>query len=180
MRQRLALAGGAAQGSGAADPRRAGQRSRPGRHAQRARLLRRLAAEGRTVFVSSHMLSEIQQTCDRVAILNRGRCVTPGHRRRGERVGGPRDGDARDGRRSTRCARRARPSRHPGGAPRRPSRVVVAAFRGGTDQSDARRAGPLGDRPASRGAQPRGSVPRADGTAQTATTVPRVLEEVDA
>ena len=41
-------------------------------------LLRRLAAEGRTVFVSSHLLAEIQQTCDRVAILNRGRCVTHG------------------------------------------------------------------------------------------------------
>ena len=41
-------------------------------------LLRRLAGEGRTVFVSSHLLAEIQQTCDRVAILNRGRCVTQG------------------------------------------------------------------------------------------------------
>ena len=41
-------------------------------------LLRRLGAEGRTVFVSSHILSEIQQTCDRVAILSRGRCVRSG------------------------------------------------------------------------------------------------------
>jgi ABC-2 type transport system ATP-binding protein len=41
-------------------------------------LLRKLAAEGRTVFVSSHLLSEIQQTCDRVAILSHGRCVTQG------------------------------------------------------------------------------------------------------
>ncbi len=41
-------------------------------------LLRRLGEEGRTVFVSSHQLSEIQQTCDRVAILNRGHCVTHG------------------------------------------------------------------------------------------------------
>ena len=41
-------------------------------------LLRQLAAEGRTVFVSSHILSEIEQTCDRVAILNRGRCVAQG------------------------------------------------------------------------------------------------------
>ena len=41
-------------------------------------LLRRLAGEGRTVFVSSHLLSEIQLTCDRVAILHRGRCVTQG------------------------------------------------------------------------------------------------------
>ena len=41
-------------------------------------LVRRLGAEGRTVFVSSHILSEVQQTCDRVAILARGRCVTEG------------------------------------------------------------------------------------------------------
>ena len=41
-------------------------------------LLRSLADEGRTVFVSSHILSEVQQTCDRVAILSRGRCVTSG------------------------------------------------------------------------------------------------------
>lgn len=41
-------------------------------------LLRGLAREGRTVFVSSHLLAEIQQTCDRVAILNRGRCITQG------------------------------------------------------------------------------------------------------
>lgn len=41
-------------------------------------LVRRLAGEGRTVFVSSHLLSEIQQTCDRVAILSRGRCVIQG------------------------------------------------------------------------------------------------------
>jgi ABC-2 type transport system ATP-binding protein len=41
-------------------------------------LLRRLGGEGRTVFVSSHILSEIQQTADRVAILARGRLVKAG------------------------------------------------------------------------------------------------------
>jgi ABC-2 type transport system ATP-binding protein len=41
-------------------------------------LLRQLADEGRTVFVSSHQLAEIEQTCDRVAILSRGRLVTDG------------------------------------------------------------------------------------------------------
>ncbi len=41
-------------------------------------LLRSLADEGRTVFVSSHILNEVQQTCDRVAILSRGRLVTAG------------------------------------------------------------------------------------------------------
>jgi len=41
-------------------------------------LLRRLGAEGRTVFVSSHQLAEVQQMCDRVAILSQGRCVATG------------------------------------------------------------------------------------------------------
>ena len=41
-------------------------------------LLRGLGAEGRTVFVSSHLLSEVQQTCDRVAVLARGTCVAAG------------------------------------------------------------------------------------------------------
>ena len=41
-------------------------------------LLRGLGAEGRTVFVSSHLLSEVRQTCDQVAILARGRCVAAG------------------------------------------------------------------------------------------------------
>jgi ABC-2 type transport system ATP-binding protein len=41
-------------------------------------LLRSLGADGRTVFVSSHLLSEVQQTCDRVAVLARGRCVAAG------------------------------------------------------------------------------------------------------
>jgi ABC-2 type transport system ATP-binding protein len=41
-------------------------------------LMRRLGAEGRTVFVSSHILSEVQQTADRVAILAKGRTVAIG------------------------------------------------------------------------------------------------------
>src|SRR5689334_2340061 len=38
-------------------------------------LLRHLAAEGKTVFLSSHLLSEVRQICTRVAIINRGRLV---------------------------------------------------------------------------------------------------------
>lgn len=41
-------------------------------------LIRSLGAEGRTVFVSSHLLGEVQQMCDRVAILACGRLVTQG------------------------------------------------------------------------------------------------------
>ena len=42
------------------------------------RLLRDLAAEGRTVLISSHLLSEVQQLVDDVVIINRGRCVRQG------------------------------------------------------------------------------------------------------
>jgi ABC-2 type transport system ATP-binding protein len=38
-------------------------------------LLRRLAGQGKTVFISSHVLSEVQQICTRVAIINHGRLV---------------------------------------------------------------------------------------------------------
>ena len=41
-------------------------------------LVRALGAEGRTVFVSSHILSEIQHTADQVAILAKGRLVKAG------------------------------------------------------------------------------------------------------
>jgi ABC-2 type transport system ATP-binding protein len=41
-------------------------------------LVRKLGKEGRTVFVSSHQLAEVQQMCDRVAILSRGRSVADG------------------------------------------------------------------------------------------------------
>jgi ABC-2 type transport system ATP-binding protein len=38
----------------------------------------RLKAAGTTVFLNSHLLSEIELTCDRVSILNRGRLVRQG------------------------------------------------------------------------------------------------------
>lgn len=41
-------------------------------------LLRGLAAEGRTLLVSSHVLSEVQQLVDRVVIIHRGRLVAQG------------------------------------------------------------------------------------------------------
>jgi len=39
-------------------------------------LLRSLAAQGRTVFVSSHLMSEVEQTADRLVVLGRGRLIT--------------------------------------------------------------------------------------------------------
>jgi len=38
-------------------------------------LARRLAADGRTVFLSSHLMSEMAQTADRVVVLGRGRVL---------------------------------------------------------------------------------------------------------
>src|SRR5438094_251281 len=39
-------------------------------------LMHRLAAEGKTIFISSHLLSEVQQICTRVAVINLGKLVT--------------------------------------------------------------------------------------------------------
>jgi ABC-2 type transport system ATP-binding protein len=41
-------------------------------------LLREEAARGRAILVNSHLLSEIEQTCDRVAVLRAGRVVAQG------------------------------------------------------------------------------------------------------
>jgi ABC-2 type transport system ATP-binding protein len=41
-------------------------------------LIRSLVEEGRTVFLSSHLLDEVQRTCDYAAIVDRGRVVTQG------------------------------------------------------------------------------------------------------
>ena len=38
-------------------------------------LLRRLADEGRTVLVSSHLMSEVEQTADRLLVIGRGRII---------------------------------------------------------------------------------------------------------
>jgi ABC-2 type transport system ATP-binding protein len=41
-------------------------------------LLRQEAARGRTILLNSHLLSEVEQTCDRVAILRQGKVVRMG------------------------------------------------------------------------------------------------------
>jgi ABC-type multidrug transport system ATPase subunit len=41
-------------------------------------LIPRLAQEGRTVFISSHQMYDVQQMCDRVAILKRGELIAEG------------------------------------------------------------------------------------------------------
>ncbi|MFD5537652.1 ABC transporter ATP-binding protein [Streptomyces sp. NPDC127079] len=39
------------------------------------RLFRRLAAEGRTVFLSSHLMSELENTADQLVVIGRGRLI---------------------------------------------------------------------------------------------------------
>lgn len=48
-----------------------------GRHEVR-QVIARLRSEGRTVFLSSHVLSEIDTLCDQIAVLNRGQLVACG------------------------------------------------------------------------------------------------------
>jgi ABC-2 type transport system ATP-binding protein len=40
--------------------------------------LRRLAADGRTVLITSHVLAEVAQTVDAILIIHRGRLVASG------------------------------------------------------------------------------------------------------
>jgi len=46
--------------------------------AQIRHLLVSLAGEGRTIIVSSHLLDEVEKTCDRLAVIDAGRCVAVG------------------------------------------------------------------------------------------------------
>jgi ABC-2 type transport system ATP-binding protein len=41
-------------------------------------LIRELGGAGKTVFVSSHLLNEVEQMCDDVAIIKEGRLITQG------------------------------------------------------------------------------------------------------
>jgi ABC-2 type transport system ATP-binding protein len=48
-----------------------------GRHDVRE-IVRALRARGTTVFLNSHLLSEVEQVCDRVAVVDRGRVIAAG------------------------------------------------------------------------------------------------------
>ena len=48
-------------------------------HSEIRDLILKLREEGRTVFLSSHQLSDVEMVCDRVAILNRGKLLKIGH-----------------------------------------------------------------------------------------------------
>ncbi len=67
-------------------------------------LLKRLAAEGRTVFLSSHLMSEMQQTAEHLIVIGKGRLIAD--TTVAEFVAGA----------SARCARQG-PGRRPGRPP---------------------------------------------------------------
>lgn len=48
-------------------------------HSEISDLILRLKEQGKTVFLSSHQLSDVELVCDRVAILNRGKMLKTGH-----------------------------------------------------------------------------------------------------
>ena len=80
----------AAGPAGSGDPRRAGERARPERRRRRPEADPALARDGITVFLSSHVLPEVEQLCHRVAILQKGRIIAEGETqamlRQGERL----------------------------------------------------------------------------------------------
>ena len=50
----------------------------PGGILQFRRMVADLVAEGRTVFLSSHLLDEVQKTCSEVAMIDGGRLIAQG------------------------------------------------------------------------------------------------------
>ena len=87
--------------------------------------VRQLADEGRTVLVSSHALSEVEQTADHVLVLAQGRAAPIVEARRAARRGGRRLPSAHAGPGSTqRGARRRRPHLSSDGGGTRRRRVA--------------------------------------------------------
>ena len=86
-------------------------------------LIRELVAEGRTVLLSSHLLDEVEKTCDVAAIVDNGRVVAQGTI--AELVG---DAGARD-RHRRRAARRGPRACSPAcpASPARPSTTAASA-----------------------------------------------------
>src|SRR5436309_7024304 len=50
----------------------------PAGMAELREMIGELTAEGRTVFLSSHLLDEVEKTCEAAAVIDRGRLVTQG------------------------------------------------------------------------------------------------------
>ena len=57
---------------------RAGRRPRPAARIELREMIRQLAADGKTILVSSHILTEMAEMCDRVGIIEQGRLLATG------------------------------------------------------------------------------------------------------
>ena len=104
-------------------------------------LIRRIAADGITVFVSSHLLSEVEQVCSHVGVMRSGRLVFQGplaelRRTRATRI---RVETARAGEGSA-SAPAARPDRPAGSRATRYPRSSRASSRSGSARNSSRRA----------------------------------------
>ena len=130
--------------------------------------------EGRTVFISSHLLDEVEKTCDAAAIVDRGKVITQGSIAELARGGGARNelilgvDDHRAGARELggkRARARGPPLRR--GPARGARRRARTARRG---QRDARARGRRRDAPGARAPQPRAALP---GGHRAATRSPR-------
>jgi ABC-2 type transport system ATP-binding protein len=122
-------------------------------------LIREIAADGITVFVSSHLLAEVEQVCSHVGVMRTGRLVFQGSLEELRRTGADPGAD----RRSRRRCRRARTPRAAGPADRRrrghrPARRFFAR----TDLCGACPRRGRGPRPGRRRPQPGGPFRRAD------------------
>jgi ABC-2 type transport system ATP-binding protein len=50
----------------------------PGGIQEMRRMIEQLVSEGRTVFLSSHLLDEVEKTCEQAAVIDRGRVIAAG------------------------------------------------------------------------------------------------------
>jgi ABC-2 type transport system ATP-binding protein len=78
MRQRLAIAGALLKNPDLLILDEPANGLDPAGIAEMRRLIRQIAEDGKAVLVSSHQLAEMEQVCDDVTIINRGRLVETG------------------------------------------------------------------------------------------------------
>ena len=93
--------------------------------------LRGLAAEGRTVLLSSHVLSEVAQTVDEVVVINHGRLIAHSTLEALSNGAGPR---VRVRSPQSDAARERAPGSRPRRHPRRPDALVVGGVEQGADR----------------------------------------------
>ena len=122
--------------------------------------LRGFAAEGKTVFVSSHVLAEVAQTVDRVVIVNKGRLITVVAARRAACASDERR--ARDRTRGGPAARPAPRTRHRGRPPVDTHELVVAGATTAEVGEIAGAAGRVPARAVREHVEPRRDLPRTD------------------